>query len=100
MARSLAECARASDAAYAAAAGAAEEALGAVRTVAALCGERRERARYSQGLRAAVEAGVRKARANGLGFAAVMGSLFAAFALGMWWVSAAVRHQFFLNRPE
>ncbi len=91
MARSLAECAQASEEAYAAAGSAAEEALGAIRTVAALCGERRERARYAQGLRAAVEAGVRKARASGMGFGGVMGSFFAAYALGMWLVPRSSR---------
>ena len=84
MARSIAECDQASDAAYAAAGSAAEEALGAARTVAALCGERRECARYAEGLRVAFHAGVRRARVTGLGFAAVMGSLFLTFGLGMW----------------
>ena len=93
MARVLAECDRASDSAYADAGAAAAEALGAVRTVAALCGEQRESVRYAVGLRDAFRAGVRRARAAGMGFAAVMGSLFATFALGMWCVSTKMFFQ-------
>ncbi len=46
LAASIAEAARAGERAYLGAGGVAEEAIGGVRTVAALGGERRERARY------------------------------------------------------
>ena len=51
---SLAEAARAGERAYRGAGGVAEEAIGGVRTVAALGGERRERARCA-GIRACFE---------------------------------------------
>jgi ABC-type multidrug transport system fused ATPase/permease subunit len=89
MAKSLADCSQAGEAAYIAADGVAEEAIAGIRTVVALCGERRERDRYSLHLRAALAAGIRKARTSGLGFGAVMGSFFAAYALALWCASHA-----------
>jgi hypothetical protein len=47
LAASIAEAARAGERAYRGAGGVAEEAIGGVRTVEALGGERRERARYA-----------------------------------------------------
>ncbi len=99
MAKSLAECSEAGEAAYTAAGGVAEEAIAGIRTVASLCGERRERDRYSLHLRAALAAGIRKSRTNGLGFGAVMGSFFAAYALALWCVSPVAWPPNFIRQP-
>ncbi len=52
--------------------------------MASLCGERREKERYSLSLEKALDNGLAKARANGLGFGIVMSSFFGTYALGLW----------------
>jgi ABC-type multidrug transport system fused ATPase/permease subunit len=84
MAKNLAEFSKMGERAYRGAGGVAEEAISGIRTVASLCGERREKERYAMNLGRALENGLNKARANGLGFGLVMGSFFGTYALGLW----------------
>jgi ATP-binding cassette, subfamily B (MDR/TAP), member 1 len=84
MAKNLADFSKLGERAYRNAGGVAEQAISGVRTVASLCGERREKERYSASLEQALQMGIAKARANGLGFGIVMGSFFGTYALGLW----------------
>ncbi len=84
MAKNLAEFSKMGERAYRSAGGVAEQAISGIRTVASLCGERREKERYSLSLEKALENGIGKARANGLGFGIVMSSFFGTYALGLW----------------
>ena len=84
MAKNLADFSKLGERAYRNAGGVAEQAISGIRTVASLCGERREKERYSASLELALENGLAKARANGLGFGVVMGSFFGTYALGLW----------------
>ena len=84
MAKNLAEFSKMGERAYRSAGGVAEQAISGIRTVASLCGERREKERYSANLRTALDNGLKKARANGLGFGMVMSSFFGTYGLGLW----------------
>jgi ATP-binding cassette, subfamily B (MDR/TAP), member 1 len=84
MAKHLSEFAKAGERAYRGAGGVAEEALSGVRTVASLCGERREKERYARNLGAALEIGLGKAWVNGVGLGLVWMSVFCTYALGLW----------------
>jgi ATP-binding cassette, subfamily B (MDR/TAP), member 1 len=84
MAKHLSEFAKAGERAYRGAGGVAEEALSGVRTVASLCGERREKDRYVRNLGTALKTGLGKAWVTGFGLGLVMMSLFCTYALGLW----------------
>ena len=70
--------------AYAIAGSTAQQALGAVRTLFALGGERREVAKYSEQLELAEKAGLHKSSSNGVMAASINCIMWMTYALGLW----------------
>ncbi|KAJ3106311.1 Multidrug resistance protein 1 [Phlyctochytrium planicorne] len=63
----------------------AQQALSAIRTVAAFGGEKREVERYKVKLEDAEKSGIRIAFVNGISVGAVMCTIFGTYALGFWY---------------
>ena len=70
--------------AYAIAGSTAQQALGAVRTLFALGGEKREVAKYSEQLGLAEKAGLQKCMSNGVMAASINCVMWMTYALGLW----------------
>ena len=70
--------------AYSIAGSTAQQALGAVRTLFALGGERRETERYSQQLALAEQSGIKRWRATGIMAGGIQTVMWLTYALGLW----------------
>lgn len=77
--------------AYAKAGAVAEEVFGAIRTVVAFGGEKKECQRYNGNLDEAKNFGIRKAMVSGLGMGMVFFIMFSVYALAFWYGTKLVR---------
>ncbi|KAI1321286.1 Multidrug resistance protein 1 [Mortierella claussenii] len=76
---------------YAKAGGLAEQAIGAIRTVTAFDGQKRELKKFNEVLAEAYKSGVKKAIATGLGMGGFMGVMFCSYALAFWYGARQVK---------
>ena len=71
--------------AYAKSGGVAEEVIGAIRTVMAFGGQKKEVDRFSANLLFARKAGIKRGLATGIGAGLVFGVIYASYALAFWY---------------
>ncbi|XP_013418888.1 multidrug resistance protein 1 [Lingula anatina] len=81
--------------AYAMAGAVAEEVLGAIRTVAAFGGEKKEVERYSANLQEAQKVGIKKGIISGAGQGMIWIIIFSAFALAFYYGGTLIRNEGF-----
>ncbi|XP_064647521.1 ATP-dependent translocase ABCB1-like isoform X2 [Lineus longissimus] len=77
--------------AYAKAGAVAEEVLGAIRTVVAFGGEKKESDRYNENLTEAKKMGIKKGISVGLGQGVIWFVIFSSFALAFWYGAKMIR---------